>query len=297
MMNHNRNNSKRPRILFIILIMICLGLIAASVSGRNAGSSRGVVSLILRPMQSGINTLGGFVSSASEKKKTENSLESENENLQNQVEELQAQVTSLQQNITDYNELLKLTGLTEKYPGYKMTGARIIGKDPGNWYSTFTINKGSRDGIKKDMNVVAEKGLVGIVTQVGLTSSVVRSIIDDTSSVSAMISKNYDNCVVEGDLTLLNKGLLSVSMISDNTSVVDGDEVVTSYVSDKYLPGILIGYISNIQADDTKLSYHADLTPVVDFQHLSTVMVIKTLKSDLDTEQQSTDQSESETQG
>jgi len=296
-MNHNRNNSKRPRILFIILIMICLGLIAASVSGRNAGSSRGVVSLILRPMQSGINTLGGFVSSASEKKKTENSLESENENLQNQVEELQAQVTSLQQNITDYNELLKLTGLTEKYPGYKMTGARIIGKDPGNWYSTFTINKGSRDGIKKDMNVVAEKGLVGIVTQVGLTSSVVRSIIDDTSSVSAMISKNYDNCVVEGDLTLLNKGLLSVSMISDNTSVVDGDEVVTSYVSDKYLPGILIGYISNIQADDTKLSYHADLTPVVDFQHLSTVMVIKTLKSDLDTEQQSTDQSESETQG
>ena len=86
--------------------------------------------------------------------------------------------------------------------------------------------------------------------------------------------------MVEGDLTLVNQGLLSVNMISDNTSLVDGDEVVTSYISDKFLPGILIGYISNVQTDDSNLSYHARLTPVVDFQHLSTVMVIRQLKEE-----------------
>ena len=277
----NRNNRKRPRIVFIVLIVICVALIAASASGNNFSCGGRAVSLILRPMQSGINAIGGLASSASEKRKDKAMLESENDSLRSKVDDLQSQITSMQQNLADYDDLLKLTGLSEKYPGYKMTGARIIGKDPGNWYSRFTINKGSSDGIKVNMNVVADDGLVGIVTKVGPASSVVRSIIDDTSSVSAMISKNYDNCIVEGDLKLINKGLLNVEMISDDTSVVEGDEVVTSYISDKYLPGILIGYISEITTDEKDLSFHAKLTPVVDFEHLSTVMVIEDLRSDL----------------
>ena len=187
----------------------------------------------------------------------------------------------MENNLSDYEDLLDLLALSEKYPSYDMTGARIIGKDAGNWYDTFTINKGSVDGIKKDMNVVAGNGLVGIVTQVNANSAVVRSIIDDASNVSGMISKNRDICIVNGDLTLMDSGLLDVELITKGSTVVKGDEVVTSYISDKYLPGLLIGYISDVTENDTELTLSAKLTPTVDFQHLSNVLVIKQLKEDM----------------
>jgi rod shape-determining protein MreC len=131
------------------------------------------------------------------------------------------------------------------------------------------------------MNVIADNGLVGIVTKVNPTTSVVRSIIDDTSNVSGMISKNRDVCIVNGDLTLIDSGLLNVELISRDSTVVDGDEVVTSYISDKYLPGLLIGYISDVTVDESELTCNAKLTPAVDFEHLSSVLVIKQLKEDI----------------
>jgi rod shape-determining protein MreC len=96
-----------------------------------------------------------------------------------------------------------------------------------------------------------------------------------------MISKNRDVCIVNGDLTLIDSGLLNVELISKDSTVVDGDEVVTSYISDKYLPGILIGYISEVTMDESELTYNAKLTPAVDFEHLSSVLVIKQLKSEI----------------
>jgi rod shape-determining protein MreC len=176
-----------------------------------------------------------------------------------------------------------------------MTGARIISKDPGNWYNRFTINKGSRDGIQTGMNVVSDNGLVGIVISTSPSTSVVRSIIDDNSSVSGMLSKNYNTCIVSGDLTLIDSNLLDVELLSDNTSIADGDEVVTSYISDKFLPGLLIGYISNVSDTQADLSKHAQLTPAVDFEHLSNVLIIKQLQGSQTQETQET-AAESETE-
>ena len=122
---------------------------------------------------------------------------------------------------------------------------------------------------------------MAFVTQVNANSAVVRSIIDDASNVSGMISKNRDICIVNGDLTLMDSGLLDVELITKGSTVVKGDEVVTSYISDKYLPGLLIGYISDVTENDTELTLSAKLTPTVDFQHLSNVLVIKQLKEDM----------------
>lgn len=149
---------------------------------------------------------------------------------------------------------------------------------PDNWFSEFTIDKGSEDGIEVDMNVLADAGLVGRVTYVGKNYSKVTTIINDSSNVSAKSASTSDNCIVSGDLELMNEGYIRVSGISKDAGIKDGDMLLTSYISDKYLPGILIGYITNITDDGNKLTKSGYLMPVVDFSQIEEVLVITQLK-------------------
>lgn len=91
-----------------------------------------------------------------------------------------------------------------------------------------------------------------------------------------------DNLIVSGDLQLMAQGVISFSKLVDSQdAVVEGDKVVTSDISDKYLPNILIGYISTINKDTNNLTKSGYLTPVVDFEHLSEVLVITDKKQQI----------------
>ncbi len=281
-MRKNRKNRLNPGYILLLLVVICIAAIGGGIfGGLSVPSDGNVIGIVLAPMQEGVNTVGSLISGIAQERESVADLEEENRRLREEIDDLEARLSSMENNLSDYEDLLSLLALSEKYPTYDTVGARIIGKDSTNWYDTFTIDKGSDDGICVDMNVIADGGLVGIITNVTPSTAVVRSIIDDTSNVSAMISKNLDVCIVNGDLTMMDSGLLGVELISKESTVVSGDEVVTSYISDKYLPGILIGYINEITSDPLELTINATLTPVVDFQHLSNVLVITTLKSDL----------------
>ena len=137
-----------------------------------------------------------------------------------------------------------------------------------------------------DMNVIAGGGLVGIVTKTGPDWAQVRSIIDDMSNVSAMILKNSDLCYVRGDLEMMSEGTLQLNQLRDqNDEVESGDKVVTSYASAKYHKGILIGYVNELAVDSNNLTKSGSITPAVDFEHLSTVLVITDLKQQVDESQ------------
>ena len=112
--------------------------------------------------------------------------QTENKELKSQINSLTEQNNILIQDQTELTRLKELYDLDQEYTDYPKVAARIISKDPGNWYDTFMINKGSNNGIRVDNNVIAGKGLVGIVTEVGPSWATVRSIIDDSSNVSAM---------------------------------------------------------------------------------------------------------------
>ena len=168
--------------------------------------------------------------------------------------------------------------LKQKYKKYHTVGARVISKGSGNWFDIFLIDKGSKDGIKKDMNVIAGNGLVGIVYDVSSHTAKVRTIINDTSMVSAMFLKTNDACIVNGSLDTMEDGYLEVVYISKDAKVKNGDELVTSYVSSKFNEGITIGKVSDLKLDSTKLTKTAKVTPIVDFKHLKEVLVITDLK-------------------
>ena len=183
----------------------------------------------------------------------------------------------------ELEELRELYKLDRSYSNFTKVAANVIGKDPGNWFNSFTIDKGTRDGIELDMNVLSGSGLVGIVTKVGADWAQVRAIIDDTSNVSAMILSTADNCMVSGDLKLMSQGVISISQLKDNDNQVEfGAKVVTSQVSDKYHPGLLIGYVQDVSMDANNLTKSGTIAPAVDFEHLRSVLVITDKKRQID---------------
>ena len=276
-MNKNKRKQMKPRYVLWLIIVLCLVFIGVSLknNGEKLNIQNGISSLVL-PMEKGLNSIGQWIGERREYSRSVNDLLTENEELKQQIDQLNTKISSMENNLSELESLRELLKMKEVYPDYDMVGARIISKDAGNWYNSFIIDKGSNDGIKKDMNVIYDNGLVGIVSDVSANNATVRAIIDDTSSVSGMLSKSTELCIVNGDLKLYQDGLLDVEMISKDAQIAAGDEVVTSYISDKYLPGLVIGYISDVSMDSSNLSQNAHITPKVSFD-----MVITQLKADL----------------
>ena len=261
--------------LLAIMSCACISAIALTVTDRvSIAPLRNAAGMLIVPIQNGINQVGGWLSDLQSGFRSVQDLAQENEDLQAQVDSLTEQNNLLLQGQQELQRLQELYQLDQDYSKYEKVAAQVISKDPGNWYSSFTINRGSDSGIQVDMNVISGGGLVGIVTEVGSDWAVVRSIIDDSSSVSAMTVSHSDTCIVNGDLRLLDEGKLSFSQMNTENEVAEGEQLVTSNISDKYLPGILIGNVSEVTEDANHLTKTGYLVPAVDFKHLNEVLVI-----------------------
>jgi rod shape-determining protein MreC len=273
---HNKKKTIPPRYVLLALTVVCFVAILLSLTlSITGGPLNTVAGYIFVPMQRGLNELGQTISSKANDFKTLGEVLAENEQLKQQNDELTTQLNTIKlerYELENYRELLELD---EKY-SYEKVAANVIAKDSGNWFHSFTIDKGTNDGITTGMNVIAGSGLVGIVIDVGPNYAKVRSIIDDASNVSAMVTTTQDNFNVSGNLeTLSSEGTITFSELRDTDDLVSvGDPVVTSYVSDQYQQGILIGYIASIEPNSNNLTKSGTITPVVDFEHIQEVLVI-----------------------
>lgn len=259
-------------ILTILCTLLMLITFGTDVFNRPLNSAVGYVVV---PFQQGIGKVGEWLSKRSDELVQIRKLLDENAALREQVAALTEENTLLQQDKYELNNLRDLMDLNEQYGEYNKVGARIISRDSGNWYSSFLIDKGSDDGFAVNMNVIAGGGLVGRITSVGPNWARVTSIISDNSNVSGMTLSTEDNLIVSGDLKLMAENCISFSQLVDSRNLVtEGDKVVTSNISDIYLPNILIGYISSLDKDANNLTKSGRITPAVDFEHLGEVLVI-----------------------
>lgn len=277
----NKKKSIPTKYLMLGLSSTCVvAFFLSLILSITGGPLNTIAGYIFVPMQVGINNLGQWVLGKSNDFKTLSEVLEENKQLKAQVAELTTQlnITKLERyELENYRELF---ALDEKYPSYEKVAANVIAKDSGNWFDIFVIDRGTKDGIKSGMNVIAGSGLVGIIIDVGPNYATVRSIIDDTSNVSAMLTTTLDNFNVKGNLeTMKENGMITFSELKDsNNTAAIGDPVVTSYVSDQYQQGILIGYISSIEPNPNNLTKSGTITPVVDFEHIQEVLVILDMK-------------------
>lgn len=266
--------------LLFILTILCTGMVLLTFNTTIfSGPLNVVAGYVVVPFEEGISSAGSYLHSRYEELGQMRDLLAENENLKQQIDELTIENTGLQQDRYELTNLRELYKLDSQYDEYEKIGARIIARDPGNWFYSFVINKGEDDGLAVDMNVMAGSGLVGRIVDTGPHWAKVKAIIADDSNVSAMVLSSSDNMIVSGDLKLYASGVISFEQLVDSADVVvEGDKIVTSNISDKYLPGILIGYISTINRDSNNLTKSGYITPAVDFEHLEVVLVILEMK-------------------
>lgn len=267
------------KFMLTVLTVLCVLLIGMSFfTDKLTAPVQNALSYIITPLQKGINGMGLWLTDRADYFATIDELRAENEQLKNELYEVKEKNLVLIQDQIELNNLRELYALDNKIPGYEKVAARVIGKSSGNWFSTFTIDKGSKDGIQVDMNVICGNGLVGIVTDVTDNSATVRSIIDNNSNVTGMLITSSDTCNIRGDLELIDSGYVHLEYLRGDVDVADGDMIVTSNISSKYIEGILIGYAKNVSEDANSLTQSGYLIPAVDFEHMTEVLVIMQLK-------------------
>ncbi|MCI8559795.1 MAG: rod shape-determining protein MreC [Dorea sp.] len=278
-----KNQPRIPgRYVLIILTLLCLLLLGIERFTDTGGPLRIIANYTVVPMQKGISYVGMWISDMSDNFETMKEMRKKNAKLQSKVDALTIDNTRLRQEQYELERLRELYKLDENYSDYEKVGAHVIANNGSNWFSDFTIDKGTNDGIKVNCNVMAGSGLVGIVTEAAPDYARVRSVIDDASNVSGMILSTSDTCMVRGDLSLMSDGRLRFEKLANNDNKVEvGEQVVTSHISNRFVQGLFIGYVSEIEVDSNNLTRSGYITPAVDFSKLQEVLVITKTKDDM----------------
>lgn len=198
------------------------------------------------------------------------SLRQENAELSAENADLQTEIIALRQQVSEIELLSALLDFARARPENTYQAATVIGQDPSPFLHYVMINRGSDDGIRRGMPVVAQQGLVGRVAQVTANAARVELITDPVVQVSVRLQPSDVDGVLVGSIT----GDLIIDLIPLDATVEPGDLVFTSGIGGAYPGNILIGQVSNVRQEATALFQTATVQPIVDFTRLEIVLVI-----------------------
>jgi rod shape-determining protein MreC len=274
----NRINTKKdvsPKYLFLTLSIICVVLVFVSYfAADRIAFVKKYTGMVVTPVQNGVDKIGLWMDSKVKNLQEIEELNAENEALKEEISSYKEDINLYQSELQELAELRNLYNLDDEYPELNKTAAHVFATDSSSWFSSFYIDKGTEDGIFVGANVMCGEGLAGIVTECFDNYSKVRAIIDDESNVSTRIMPANALCTLQGSLNNYENGYLEVVNIDKDAAVSVGDKIVTSHVSERFHPGIVVGYISEITLDSNNLTMTAKITPAVDFENISVVLVV-----------------------
>ena len=181
----------RPLIITIVLILILI-LLLFLTSGRAADGATSVIGRLIAPVQDGMYSAGEEISSFFQRIFASGDLAEENAQLREEIASLEGQLRDYNEVVAENQRLSELLNMRDTVSDYDVVTAKVIGKTPGQWFTEFTINVGSDDGIEKDMIVLTADGLMGRVVSVTNTYSRVSSFLDETSGVPCLIERTRD---------------------------------------------------------------------------------------------------------
>ena len=270
-------NSFTSRLVAGLLIaaLLCLG--AVVYSGATGGSSflTRALGTALAPVQRGVSWVSGKVDSAIGYFTAYEALEAENEELRRQVADLEQQLRDSDAALEENERLRELVGIAQRNREFEYDLAEVISRNPGEWSSVLSIDKGEGAGIETGDLVITAEGMVGYISAVGVNYSEVTTVLDPEMQAGALLTRTRETAIAEGDYTLLGEGRLRLSYLSKDADVVIGDTVETSGRGGVFPKGIMIGTVESILVEEDGMSNYAVIRPFVDVETVTHVFIIK----------------------
>lgn len=264
--------SKKSSIIGIVITILIL-IILVVITNNNSIKLEGIASKIVMPIQNGITYLKNKITGNGQFFVDINNLKAENEALKQTNMELEQQLRELDIIKAENEMLTEYANLTDQYSEYNTVPAYVINKNISNFSENMVINVGSKDGVKENMSVISEKGLVGYVVSVTDSTAKVQTIIDTSTSVSATITTTRDSIICQGILD--SDTTIKATYIPLDATLAIGDKVETSGMGGIYPRGITIGTIKEIVNTKNIADRYAIVETAVDFSKVETVLVIK----------------------
>ena len=281
----NRNRKKRGsairRVLFSLLV---LAAVAVAVSFLVLRSSNGisvfenVVGTVFRPIESAFSSAAGGVKNFFSNWRNYDKLQREYETLEMTNEELSLKLSGGEETEQENARLKVLLDAQDAYESLDPIYAKVIARDPGQWFDTFTINRGTTHGVTEGMSVVTGAGLVGYVYEAGLTYAKVLTIIDTRSAVAVLVQRTRDNGVMRGEVTEASDSAECYTYYLPNVNnILPGDVIVTSGTDSLYPKGLTIGEVIAVSQETSSDGSYVIVSPYVDFRHVEEVLVLRTV--------------------
>ena len=258
--------------IIITIVILIVVVILSNISTGNLSFVEGAAGTIFVPIQNGIVFLKNKITGNDQENSDIARLQQENQSLKDENSKLQEQLRELEILKSENNTLKEYVNLKNQYSEYTTVPAYVIERSISNYEKIIVINVGSEDGIEANMPVISESGLVGYVISVTKDTAKVQTIIDTSSNVSANISNIQDSVILKG--TLNNTEIVRATYIPADSTILQGDQVVTSGLGGIYPKGILIGTVKSVVNTKNEADRYAEIEVSTDFSKLETVLVI-----------------------
>lgn len=263
-------------VLLIVVAVLASALVWAG--GRVLGTDplSSVVQTVVTPVRAGINAVINWAEGLYDYLFHYEDMEREASELRRRVARLEDEVRQGQEASRENEQLRQLLQLREKRRDFVFEAARVSARGTQGWDSTLTLSKGSAGGVKVNDCVITETGvLVGVVSQVGLNWSVVDTVISPNIQMGGLVTRANASGVLEGELSLMQQGLVKLSYLPLDNGLMAGDQVLTSGRGEIFPSGLVVGTVEQVKTENSGMAGYALIRPAVELDRLIEVFVIK----------------------
>lgn len=277
---NNRGKMKGVKgILISVLIIIVVAATVFFLVLRNQSQisvAENAIGSLLTPVQNALSSATSSVKNFFTNWRNYDQLQSEYDALYRENQQLSLELDSAEEAIQENERLKTLLDAESTYESLDPVYAKVIAREAGQWFTTFSINRGEMHGISTGMAVVNGDGLIGRVYEVGLNYAKVITIISPNSRLSCLIQSTRENGILQGGVTNeMDEAECYVYYLPNLNSIVPGDVVVTSGTDSVYPKGLTIGTVTQVSLSAGSEGSYAVVKPAVDFLRIEEVLVLR----------------------
>ena len=263
------------KILVGIAVFLAAIMAYAGANGRLTAAPQEILSVAVAPFQRAAAAVSNGVSSLWEKYTNIDAILEENEKLTTENAELRGQMVDYDKLKAENEAYKALTNIQEQHPEMSYVSSFVIGRDPLDSFYGFTLDKGSLDGVEANDAITSDEGyLLGVVTEVDLTSCKVMTILHPSFNAAGVVSRTRDNGIITGSADYAAEGLCILSNLSRSTLTKANDQVITTGLGGVFPPDVLVGVVQELVPEASGKSTIAVIKPGADPRTFKHVFII-----------------------